>query len=235
MTHKRAVPTRSQRTSWLSRAKPIHLFTYITVRLSVALFVTLDYWCCPYSMRSIDRQQQRRPVCCWAPCGQEISIDSWGRAEGAVPQTRHAADEGAQQQRAVAGAGAQQHIRAASRYQPKEEACYWGVYTWSVVCYRLNRIAHTEQRSMVVWHSLLAYICHVTYTAIAAWNNPPLKESHAALTIIYSQQLQKYAILGAYYWRTATIRYTHWHVQYTLYSTTIIILSKCEFWTDLLW
>ena len=73
------------------------------VRIS---FQFLCYLRCPYimwsrvysgrafvrlSVPSIHSSSGGRRVCCWAPCGQEISVDSCGRAAGAVLQARRRA------------------------------------------------------------------------------------------------------------------------------------------------
>jgi len=65
---------------------------------------------CP-SVSVVDHHSSVRRVCCWAPLGQEVSIDSGGHPAAMAPL-----QHGAQQH------GAQQQMRAVSRLQPPQEA-----------------------------------------------------------------------------------------------------------------
>jgi len=66
------------------------------------MFVRL---CVCLSIPSIDRSSGVRRVCCWAPGGQEISIDSGGR-----PAARRRSTE------------PQQQMRPVSRLRPPQQA-----------------------------------------------------------------------------------------------------------------
>ena len=68
---------------------------YVTVeRQSVCLSVPLT-----------DNSSGVRRVCCWTHCGQKISIDSCGRAAGAVQQAPALSSNGAAARRSAANAG----------------------------------------------------------------------------------------------------------------------------------
>ena len=82
------------------------------------------------SVRPTIRTQLRR-VCCWAPCRQEISIDSGGR--------RAASSNSAAERRTTANC-AQQQMRAVSRCQPPQEAEHRIVISGSCVIELVNAL-----------------------------------------------------------------------------------------------
>ena len=59
------------------------------------------------SIPSIDSSSGVRRVCCWAPCGQEISINSGGRRHPAATAPQH---------------GVEQQTRAVTCWQPRDNA-----------------------------------------------------------------------------------------------------------------
>ena len=63
-----------------------------------------------------------RQVCCWAPCEQEISLDSAGSPAAAAPQH-----------------GAQRLTRAVPRWQPRDDAEQWLVHNSRCVWWRVTR------------------------------------------------------------------------------------------------
>jgi len=128
--------------------------------------IVASYWCCPHSMRtrvyatvespsvrlsvpSIDNSNGCRWLCCWAPCGQETSIDSYERA--AAPCCRRA--------------GAQQQMRVTSCQEPTEEA--------------QQRLVDHVERSTSVYNTYLSlsqtergrYLCwlHKLSSSTAIW------------------------------------------------------------------
>ena len=164
---------------WRCRLRSIRSRVYLTIRcLSVCLSV-----CIRLSVASIDSSSGVRRVCCWAPCGQEISIDGCGRAVSAVQQVP----------RRAYGAGAQQQRRRSRRQRLAVSSKCWQCHVDSqrrrlntdLLCY--NTFSKGKRVIRLLWQACMLvsmpvpnftnfYACY-----LLQWLGPPL----AAFAICY--------------------------------------------------
>jgi len=122
------------------------LYLYLPHTMQSRVYVTIGRSSVCLCVPSIDSSSGSRWVCCWAPCGQEISIAS------ALP---------------APCAGAQQQMRVASCWQPTKEAQYRlveiSVIFWKR-CTMEILLRHFTNRK---WYML--YIIMMTAMTLSPW------------------------------------------------------------------